>query len=123
MLSAAKQVTTVAEAPSIVTVVRADEIQTRGYRNITQVLETIPGWLSSSNGGSLLSIPLVRGTAQAALLLRDGVSMFEPVLNVGTYNRGLPLETVKRRSRDRTGRCALGRKLVSWHRQPDQQGR
>lgn len=95
VLSAAKQVTTVQEAPSIVTVVRADEIQARGYRNITQVLETIPGWLSSSNGGSLLSIPLVRGTAQAALLLRDGVSMFEPVLNVGTYNRGLPLETVK----------------------------
>jgi outer membrane receptor protein involved in Fe transport len=38
---------------------------------------------------------MVRGTAQAALLLRDGVSMFEPVTNVGTYNRSLPLETIK----------------------------
>lgn len=95
VLSAAKQVTTVQEAPSIVTVVRADEIQARGYRNINQVLETIPGWLSSNNGGNLLPMPLVRGTAQAALLLRDGVSMFEPVLNIGTYNRALALETVK----------------------------
>ena len=95
VLSAAKQVTTVQEAPSIVTVVRADEIQARGYRNITQVLENIPGWLPSANGGNLLPIPMVRGTAQAALLLRDGVSMFEPVTNVGTYNRSLPLETIK----------------------------
>ena len=95
VLSAAKQVTTVQEAPSIVTVVRADEIQARGYRNITQVLDNIPGWLQTSNGGSLLSMPMVRGTAQAALLLRDGVSMFEPVTNVGTYNRSLPLETIK----------------------------
>lgn len=95
VLSAAKQVTTVQEAPSIVTVIRADEIQARGYRNLNQVLETIPGWLSSYNGGNLLSMPLVRGTAQASLLLRDGVSMFEPVLNIGTYNRSIPLETVK----------------------------
>ena len=37
----------------------------------------------------------MRGTGQAALLLRDGVSMFEPVLNAGAFNRSLPLETIK----------------------------
>ena len=95
VLSAAKQVTTVQEAPSIVTVIRSDEIQARGYRNITQVLENIPGWIQSTNGGNLISMPLVRGTAQAALLLRDGVSMFEPTTNTGTYHRSLPLETIK----------------------------
>ena len=71
VLSAAKQVTTVQEAPSIVTVIRSDEIQARGYRNITQVLENIPGWIQSTNGGNLISMPLVRGTAQAALLLES----------------------------------------------------
>lgn len=95
VLSAAKQVTTVQEAPSIVTVIRADEIASRGYRNITQVLETIPGWMTTSGIGNHLNLPLVRGTGQAALLLRDGVSMFEPMLNAGAYNRSIPLESIK----------------------------
>lgn len=95
VLSAAKQVTTVQEAPSIVTVIRADEIVSRGYRNISQVLETIPGWQSNISIGNHLPFPMVRGTAQAALLLRDGVSMFDPVLNGQQFTRVLPLETVK----------------------------
>jgi outer membrane receptor protein involved in Fe transport len=36
----------------------------------------------------------VRGIAQAALLLRDGVSMFEPTLNIGSFET-VPLETLK----------------------------
>lgn len=95
VLSAAKQVTTVQEAPSIISVIRSDEIASRGYRNINQILETIPGWLTASGQGNHLSLPVVRGTGQAALLLRDGVSMFEPVLNAGSFNRSLPLETIK----------------------------
>ncbi len=96
VLSAAKQITTVQEAPSIVTVITADEIKSRGYRTINEALATIPGWLNVQGVGNQLSLPLVRGTAQAALLLRDGVSMFEPVLNAALFNRALPLETIKR---------------------------
>lgn len=95
VLSAAKQVTTVQEAPSIITVVRADEIQNRGYRSLSQLLEVIPGWQSAVSGGTLFSFPLVRGTGQAALLLRDGVSMFEPALNMASFNRSIPLELLK----------------------------
>lgn len=95
VLSAAKSVTTVQEAPSIITVIRSEEITARGYRTLGQILETIPGWLNSSGIGNQLQMPLVRGTAQAALLLRDGVSMFEPVLNGGAFNRTIPLETLK----------------------------
>ncbi|MFO0574309.1 MAG: TonB-dependent receptor [Polyangia bacterium] len=95
VLSAAKQVTTVQEAPSIVTVVRADEIQARGYRTLNHVLENIPGWMGTQGIGNHLSLPLVRGTAQAALLLRDGVSMFEPVLNASAFARAVPLELFK----------------------------
>ena len=91
VLSAAKQVTTVQEAPSIISVIRSDEIASRGYRNINQVLDTIPGWLTATGQGNHLPFPLVRGTGQAALLLRDGVSMFEPVLNASSFNRSLPL--------------------------------
>jgi len=95
VLSAAKQVTTVQEAPSIISVIRSDEIASRGYRNINQILDTIPGWLTATGQGNHLPFPLVRGTGQAALLLRDGVSMFEPVLNASSFNRSLPLETIK----------------------------
>lgn len=96
VLSAAKQVTTVQEASSIITVVRADEIANRGYRTITQLLEVIPGWQMAVTGGTLFPVPMVRGTAQAALLLRDGVSMFEPTFNITSFNRSIPLETLKR---------------------------
>ncbi|MFO0578717.1 MAG: Plug domain-containing protein [Polyangia bacterium] len=95
VLSAAKQVTTVQEAPAIITVIRSDEIQARGYRTLSHVLETVPGWLNASNLGQHLSMPLVRGTAQAALLLRDGVSLFEPTLNAAQFTRAQPLETLK----------------------------
>lgn len=96
VLSAAKQVTTVQEAPAIITVITADELQSRGFRTLNDALATIPGWLDVLGIGHHLGLPLVRGTAQAALLLRDGVSMFEPVLNAGQFNRAVPLETIKR---------------------------
>src|SRR5262249_10319082 len=95
VLSAASRGPTGQEAPSIVTVVRADEIQARGYRFINQILEVIPGWQTAVTGGTLFPVPLVRGTGQAALLLRDGVSMFDPALNIQSFNRSLPLETLK----------------------------
>ena len=38
----------------------------------------------------------MRGVAQAALLLRDGVSMFDPLRNSPVYHRTVPLESVKR---------------------------
>ena len=42
--SAAKGVTTVQEAPAIVTVVTADEIRDRQFRDLSQLYETVPGW-------------------------------------------------------------------------------
>ncbi|MCS6914224.1 MAG: TonB-dependent receptor [Myxococcales bacterium] len=96
VLSAAKQVTTVQEAPSIVTVVTGDELRNRGYRTLNQALATIPGWLDVQGVGNHLSLPIVRGTAQAALLLRDGVSMFDPAFNTPQFGRPIALETIKR---------------------------
>ena len=39
---------------------------------------------------------MVRGVHQAALLLHDGVSMFEPWGNYTSFNRSQPIETLKR---------------------------
>ncbi len=94
--SAAKGVTTVQEAPSIVTIITAEEIKQRGWRTIGQVLSSVPGWLSVSAEGDQVELPMVRGTIQAVLFLRDGVSFFDPELNIATLSRALPLETVKR---------------------------
>src|SRR5262249_26229919 len=42
--SAAKGVTTVQEAPAIVTVVTADEIRERQFQDLAQVADNTPGW-------------------------------------------------------------------------------
>ena len=49
-------------------------------------------------GAEYSQFPFVntRGMVQAMLFLRDGVSMFDPTVNVSTVSRVLPLETVKR---------------------------
>src|SRR5689334_21527195 len=96
VLSAAKTVTTVQEAPSIVTVITADEIKARGFKHLSEVYSTVPGWIQSGAEGNMLDLPLVRGVGQAALSLKDGVSTFEPWSNASSVNRTEPLETIKR---------------------------
>jgi outer membrane receptor protein involved in Fe transport len=95
--SAAKGVTTVQEAPAIITIMTADEIKSRGFRFIEDALATIPGWLNTAAlGQQVTENPMVRGTGQAALMLRDGVSMFDPWSNATAYQHAVPLESIKR---------------------------
>ena len=94
--SAAKGVTTVQEAPAIVTIITSDEIQARGHRWLLDTLGTIPGWQQITALGDQAEQVLVRGVGQAVLLMRDGVSLFDPWSNVAWLGRGQPLETVKR---------------------------
>ncbi|MGN6104927.1 MAG: TonB-dependent receptor plug domain-containing protein [Kofleriaceae bacterium] len=94
--SAAKGVTTVQEAPAIVTVVTADEIRDRQFRDVTQLIDTIPGWQSHGLAHSVFETPLVRGQVQAVQYLHDGVSLFDPFSNTASINRVLPMELVKR---------------------------
>jgi outer membrane receptor protein involved in Fe transport len=94
--SAAKGVTTVQEAPAIITIIPADEIVDRGSRNLEDVIDRIPGW--SRYGGEYSQFPSVnsRGQFQSTLLLRDGVSMFDSMVNIASVSRVQPLETIKR---------------------------
>lgn len=94
--SAAKGRTTVQEAPAIVTVVTADEIRDRQFQTIQDVYATVPGWTSSSLAFNVFPAPLVRGQVQAVQFLHDGVSLFDPVVNVAAISRVQPMEMIKR---------------------------
>ncbi|HEX7699344.1 MAG TPA: TonB-dependent receptor plug domain-containing protein, partial [Kofleriaceae bacterium] len=94
--SAAKGITTVQEAPAIVTVVTADEIKDRQFQTIEDLVDTVPGWYRSSVYYSNFPTPLVRGQVQAVQYLHDGLSMFDVQANVPSISRVLPLELVKR---------------------------
>jgi outer membrane receptor protein involved in Fe transport len=93
--SAAKGITTVQEAPAIVTVVTADEIRERQFYDLTQLFDTVPGW-TNVNLYSTFHTPLVRGQVQAVQYLHDGLSLFDPFVNVPAATRVLPMELVKR---------------------------
>src|SRR4030095_15435422 len=61
-----------------------------------QIIDTVPGWLRLGAIHGQFPFPLVRGQLQAALLLHDGVSMFDPMSNVPVLTRLQPVETIKR---------------------------
>ncbi len=94
--SAAKGVTTVQEAPAIVTVVTSDEIRDRQFVTIQQIADTVPGWYRAGLLHGNLETPLVRGQAQAVQFLHDSLSLFDPNINSASTHRGQPMELIKR---------------------------
>src|SRR4051812_46719797 len=76
--SAAKGVTTVQEAPAIITIITADEIKARGHHYLLDALDTVPGWYHFNATGAQVELPAVRGVGQALLFMRDGLSLFDP---------------------------------------------
>jgi outer membrane receptor protein involved in Fe transport len=94
--TAAKGVTTVQEAPAIITIIPGDELADRNTRNLEEAIDRVPGWFRY--GAVFSQFPSVnpRGTFQATLFLRDSVSMFDSMVNIATVSRVQPLETVKR---------------------------
>lgn len=94
--SAAKGITTVQEAPAIVTVITDDEIRERQFQELSQLYDTVPGWNRTGLLHSNFVQPLVRGQAQAVQFLHDGVSLFDPFVNVASSTRVQPMELVKR---------------------------
>lgn len=96
VLSAAKGITTVQEAPAIVTVITSDEIAERQYTGIEAIMDMVPGWYRVSVFHSQFPLPLVRGQAQAVQFLHDSVSLYDPFVNAPTTSRVLPVELIKR---------------------------
>jgi outer membrane receptor protein involved in Fe transport len=95
--SAAKGVTTVQEAPAIVTVITSDEIKDRQFVDLIDAVETVPGWMRLDFEDSTFPSAAVRGQIQAVQYLNDGLSLFDPFTNSPSLGRGAtPLEEVKR---------------------------
>ncbi|HUJ59200.1 MAG TPA: TonB-dependent receptor [Kofleriaceae bacterium] len=94
--SAAKGVTTVQEAPAIVTVITADEIKERQFQDLGELADSVPGWYDMGIYHSNFPQPLVRGQVQAVQFLEDGLSLFDPFVNVAGINRTQPMELIKR---------------------------
>jgi outer membrane receptor protein involved in Fe transport len=94
--SAAKSVTTVQEAPAIVTVITADEIKERQFQYLDQIVDTVPGWNRAGLLHSSFPQAMVRGQPQAVQFLHDSISLFDPAVNLATVSRMQPIETIKR---------------------------
>jgi outer membrane receptor protein involved in Fe transport len=94
--SAVKGITTVQEAPAIVTVVTGDEIRERQFSDFQQIIDTIPGWGRVGYWHSNIQSVLVRGQQVAALFLHDGVALSGPFLSPPAFYRAQPLELIKR---------------------------
>jgi len=94
--SATKTTTTVQEAPAVIHIITAEDIAAFGYRNLMEVLNSIPGFLEANTQYDQMPLPVVRGTSQAILYLRDGLSLFDPIYNIQSNTRRIPLETIKR---------------------------
>jgi outer membrane receptor protein involved in Fe transport len=94
--SAAKGVTTVQEAPAIITILTAEELADRNTRNLEEAVDRVPGWIRFSPENNQFAALGPRGVFQAMLLLRDGVSMFDSMVNIATISRVQPIETIKR---------------------------
>lgn len=94
--SAARAVTTVQEAPAIVTVITSEEIEERHFERLDHLVDTVPGYLRVGALHSQFPHPLARGQLQAAQFLHDGVSMFDPFVNTQAFNEVQPIELIKR---------------------------
>src|SRR5262245_47949992 len=76
VITAAKGMTTVQEAPAIVTIITADDLRTWGHRWLEDVVADVPGWSRYPAEGETVPMPIVRGQTQSALFVHDGVSPF-----------------------------------------------
>ena len=94
--TATKAVTTVQEAPAVIHIFTAEDIEAFGFRNLIQTLSYIPGFLEANAQYDQMPIPSVLGMTQSVLYLRDGLSQFDPVFNIQANMRRIPLETIKR---------------------------
>lgn len=95
---ASRYAQTARNAPSIVTVVTADDIRERGHRNLSDVLRGLPGlyvW-RSQEGRDLLGVRgVISSDNNKVLLLIDGQPWYDGVYTHAWIDDYLPLSQVK----------------------------
>ena len=83
---------------SVVALRRGEPIPEEGYHGdyVKELADSVPGWQRASSYHSTFPGVLVRGQIQAVQFLHDGVSLFDPFVNVASVSRVQPMELIKR---------------------------
>jgi outer membrane cobalamin receptor len=85
------------EAPSVVSVITAENIKNSGAVNLGEVLESVPGLHIWTNQFAARPQPHFRGTnGTQTLLMVDGNSMRDLVWTFGFFWKGMPVEAIER---------------------------
>lgn len=88
---------TIEEAPSVVTVVTADDIKKAGATNLAEVLETIPGVHIRYNHFGFRPLIRMRGSPSTqTLLMVNGNPMKDLVWAFGIFWKGIPTSAIER---------------------------
>jgi len=88
---------TVSNAPSVVSVITADDIKATGATNISEILQSIPGVYIQNNLFGFRPRVIFRGAPSThTLLMIDGTPLKDQVWNAGIFWRGLPTEMIDR---------------------------
>jgi len=95
---ASRYAQTVRKAPSIVTLITADEIRMNGFRTVSDALRTIPGvylW-KSSEGRDLAAVRgVISPDNNKLLIMVDGVPFYDGLYTHGFIGDPLPISAIK----------------------------
>lgn len=99
--SVSKKVEKLELAPATIQIITAEEIKNRGYQNIENLLNDIPGFDVSRTNGSVGTTFYQRGyrsanTTDKTMILVDGVEDNEMFTQFGYLGKHLPVQLVKR---------------------------
>ena len=98
VISALKKPRTVSKSPAIMSVITAKQIKYMGFRTLTDILKTVPGFDISMNNDGTKEIG-VRGVLSSpkVKILIDGHSVNDPYSGEATFNfNDLVVENIKR---------------------------
>jgi iron complex outermembrane receptor protein len=85
------------KAPSVVSVITAEDIKATGATNLVEILQSVPGLHIRANlFGFRPQISLRGGAGTQSLLMVNGVPMRDLVWNTGIFWRGLPTSMIER---------------------------
>jgi len=88
---------TLSKAPSVVSVITAEDIKATGATNVAEILQSVPGvYVRPNLFGFRPQITLRGGLSTHTLLLVNGAPMRDLVWNTGIFWRGLPTNMIER---------------------------
>lgn len=96
---ATRHETPVGKAPSVVTVITAEEIKNLGYRTFVEILRTVPGFELLKNGARGAVFPSTRGlgSANKVRLMLNGHLVNDPFRGEAFFHfDDFPVENIKR---------------------------